>query len=387
MNFQVSGNNQIPNNFQNQNYENNEFNLFSSINLVDNLLDSLDKNLSESVYDLTRCFICLGQTEEPLSCPNCNNFACKKCLENYFNGQIIKNCPICKKRIFLNDFKKNEIISEIDKILNKNDTKKNKFEELSKLIKEKKDMWERNGEDLNIIINKILKYQDSLREYKKQFFLFLSECKSTVEKAFEEYNKKVEEIMNSLSKINKDVKNTIVKCNNIDQNNINNYYNDNKIKDLINEILSMERKHFNHKGDDNTEKLLNTPIKIYVSMNEYLIHTIVIKKQDLGLNFLYFKNNHKEIGDFELKYKPISFEGYKVSCALIINFKNNFNANFYITQNIKNINNVIRVYPMKFKSKIGKSYVYENTVYFDDFKDGKKDQVEIDIFALAFFVK
>ena len=42
---------------------------------------------------------------------------------------------------------------------------------------------------------------------------------------------------------------------------------------------------------------------------------------------------------------------------------------------------------MKFKSKIGKSYVYENTIYFDDFKDGKKDQVEIDIFALAFFVK
>ena len=40
--------------------------------------NTFDK-MSESVLNLTRCFICLCPALDPLKCPECNNFACKKC--------------------------------------------------------------------------------------------------------------------------------------------------------------------------------------------------------------------------------------------------------------------------------------------------------------------
>ena len=126
---------QLPSNSKNENFKSN---IKSSINLLDDILDSLDKDLSQSVIDLTKCFICLCQTDTPLSCPKCNNFACKKCLESYFNGVREKKCPLCKQNITLSSLKENEIVQEIQKIINKDDTKKNKVEELSRLIQEKK---------------------------------------------------------------------------------------------------------------------------------------------------------------------------------------------------------------------------------------------------------
>ena len=149
----------------------------------------------------------------------------------------------------------------------------------------------------------------------------------------------------------------------------------------------MERKHFNHKDEDNTEQLLNTQIKINVSMNEYHIHRIIINEKEFDFNCLYFKHRHHRIGEFELKYWHIDHDRYKASCRLIINFKYKTNACFYITQKIKDLNNVDGVYPMKLKSRNGKNYVYENVIYFGDFKNGKKDKIEIAIYALAFFVK
>ena len=83
------------------------------------------------------CFICLSPAQEPLSCPKCNNFGCKICLESYFRDDTTKPCPLCKQRINFNELKQNSVIKEIEEILNKDDTKKKKYDELANLILKK----------------------------------------------------------------------------------------------------------------------------------------------------------------------------------------------------------------------------------------------------------
>ena len=96
-----------------------------SIDLISNDIKTiLKKDLPDNVIDLTQCFICLSIVSHPLSCPKCNNFACKKCFENYFGNQLTKNCPLCKQSINKKDLKKNKTMREIEKIIYKEDTKK-----------------------------------------------------------------------------------------------------------------------------------------------------------------------------------------------------------------------------------------------------------------------
>ena len=70
-----------------------------------------------------------------MSCPKCNHFCCRKCFENFFQGQAIKKCPICKRDITFNELNKNTIIQEIENIINKvgnNAKKKKNYQNYSK---------------------------------------------------------------------------------------------------------------------------------------------------------------------------------------------------------------------------------------------------------------
>ena len=129
-------------------------NLTSSIITLDNLNESLNAHLSQSVFDLVNCCICLSPVEEPLTCPKCNNFACKKCLEMYFGNKKTKKCPLCKENIEIREMKENSIIKEIEKILNKSENNKNKFLELSRLIEQKKNEWENEHDNIKSLIEK-----------------------------------------------------------------------------------------------------------------------------------------------------------------------------------------------------------------------------------------
>jgi hypothetical protein len=195
-----------------------------------------------------KCFICLDTTVEPLSCPKCNNFACKKCLKNYFGGSISKKCPLCKQSINFNELKENKLIEEVENILNNGNKKEDKVKALSKLIEEKKRSWEDQDNSINIIIDKIIKYQQSLMDYKKEYELFLLNCRKVVEKSFDDYLAHIENLINSLLTFNNVSKETMIKYDKINERNKNYCFdNINAIKDLVNEILSMERKHFNKK--------------------------------------------------------------------------------------------------------------------------------------------
>ena len=92
--------------------EEEEKNLNNPFSLLNSFNESLNRDLSQSVFDLVKCFICYNQAVNPLSCPKCNNFACSKCLEMYFGNQRAKKCPLCKQIIELKELKTNEVYKD-----------------------------------------------------------------------------------------------------------------------------------------------------------------------------------------------------------------------------------------------------------------------------------
>ncbi len=363
-NFQIL-NSRLSLNNNNNRQENLRYEEEDSFSILKSLNESLNKDLSQSVLELVKCFICYNQAIDPKSCPKCNNFACSKCLEMYFGNQRAKKCPICKQKIELKELKKNDIIYRVEQILNKCESGKNKINELQNLIEEKKIVWEDQTKNINNILEKIFRYQESLQEYKREYELFFMNCQKVVEKTFEDYSKKTEELVNSLLCFNKLANESIVMYDNISKKNQNNYYNEKNIKSLVNELLNLERKHFNDKNNEETYKFLNTPIKIMPFINQYHIREMRINKNDImkfqKINTTGF--NYK-IGNYKLKY---SFDNeYNTKCEFSFTLKNKMNACFFVTQNKITQNGEQTVYPMKLINNENNIFNYECNISFDE---------------------
>ena len=168
---------QINENQENKPKEEKDF-LKDSIFFLDQVNNSIGNKLSQSVFDLVNCCICLNPAKDPLTCPKCNNFACKECLEKYFSNVIEKRCPLCKQLIKLKELKENKVIKEIEEILKKERNNKNKFEELSKLIIKKKENWENETNNTNNLIEKLCEFQDELSNYKSEYEFFFTNMMS-----------------------------------------------------------------------------------------------------------------------------------------------------------------------------------------------------------------
>ncbi len=129
-------------------------------------------------------------------------------------------------------------MTQIENIIYKDDTKANKIKELSNLYNKRKKIIEDNPND---IIDKLLKYQDNFKKYRKEYEIFFINWKNTIEKIFDEYDAKIKNMIDFLLKSSqikkKDGEST--KNNEIIEKSYNN------INSLVNEILSLERKNFN----------------------------------------------------------------------------------------------------------------------------------------------
>ena len=385
-NFQIlNAPNSVPNNLNQQ--ENNRYEEEDSFFLLKNLNESLNKDLSQSVLDLVKCFICYNQVDDPLSCPKCNNFACKKCLELYFGNQRSKKCPMCKQTIAMKELKKNDIISEVEKILNKGENKKNKIEELAALIEEKKNLWQYQADNITEILNRIFKYQESLEEYKKEYEIFFVKCQKVIEKTFEDYITKTEELVKSLLSYNKLATESIANYDMISKKNKDNYYNNKNIRDMINEIVNMERKHFNDKNYEETEKFVKSPIKVVPLISQLHIKEMIITKNDV-IKFPKITRTgfHYKVGDFKIVYSFNSENDYKSICEFSFNVKNNINACFLVTQNKVSKNGEQNVYTMKLIKNENNHYEYECEIPFDEFNINDKNSVKLKTDVLTFYV-
>ena len=147
-------------------------NNFNNFNFLNNLNQSLNKTLSQSVMDLLNCFVCWNPVIEPMSCPKCNNFACKQCLKAFFKNSNRNKCPLCKQMVDFKDFRNNDLIGKIADILDGSGNTKDKYNELSKLIEQAKSSWSKQTKDINAICDRIVKYKESLLEYRKGLMYF-----------------------------------------------------------------------------------------------------------------------------------------------------------------------------------------------------------------------
>ena len=386
-NFQIlNSRNSVPNNINHP--ENKRYEEEDSFTLLKSLNESLNKDLSQSVFELVKCFICYNPVVEPLSCPKCNNFACKKCLEMYFGNQRGKKCPICKQNIEQKELKKNEIIAKVEQILDKCESEKNKIDELAALIEEKKNSWEDQANDINTILNRIFKYQETLEEYKNEYELFFLNCQKVIQKTFQDYQTKTEELVKSLLSYNKMANDSIALYQSIYKKNKDNYYNDKNIKNMINEILSMERNHFNDKNHEETEKFLNSPIKIVPSINLFHIKEMRITKNDvIKFDNITKTGIHYKVGDFKLLYSFNIENGFKANCELSFTVKNKMNSCFYITQNKISQNGEQTVYPMKLTKNENYNFMYECYITFDEFELDNQNYITLKTDVLAFYIQ
>jgi len=383
-NFNLINNNFNNNNFGNQNNFFGENSIKSSLMFLEDLNNSINKNLSQSVFDLVNCFICLSPAQEPLTCPKCNNFGCKRCLESYFGSDSTKPCPLCKQSINLNELKQNVVIKEIEEILNKDDTKKNKYNELSQLILRKKQNCESQYSDVNNILDRLFKCQETLRKYKEEYDYFLVQMKQIIDKIFNNYSQKIENLINTLLSFSKMTDTTIKKYNDIESN----LYNNNNIKSLINEILSLERKQFNNNHNE-IEEFLNVPIKIVPSINLYHVKkdfffTDNFKRDDRQV----FTGLHFRIGNYTLSYIFQPNEK-RCLCRLYFTLKDDSKKMCFLITEVLAFNNKEIMIPMKLVEQDNKTYTYECTVFPDDINglmDGINKEFDLETQAIIFAV-
>lgn len=368
--------------------QNNKDNKNLDLDLLSNDLRSLLKNdLSDSIMNLTQCFICLSQAKFPVSCPKCNNFACKTCFKNYFGDEESKQCPLCKQYIQKSKLKKNKTIREIEKILYKEDSKTNKINKLSKLIEEKKNIWENQESYLNHIINKILKYQDNLKEYKNKYELYFISWKKIIDNIFEQFEKKITDLLDLLIKYNRkynnDFKNSILRYNQLkEKNKISN----NDINSLVNEIISMERNHFNQESKiknidgqniktipsniidgiiQKSKAFFITPIFIIPNISNYNIETLYIGKKELNKGNIKIKNYNVHVGYYQIEY-IFKDDKYSALCKLYI--KNDRKVSFFVIQKKVIDNKSYELISMK-DSSDSTHYIYETMVDFNEIKE------------------
>ena len=370
---------------ENNRYEEEEEKIFDNFSLLNSFNESLNKDLSQSVFDLVKCFICYNQAVDPLSCPKCNNFACSKCLEMYFGNQRAKKCPLCKQIIELKELKKNEVISDVENILNKVESHKNKIEELELLIKEKKNSWENQANNINSILNRIFKYQDMLKAYKKEYQIFLVNCQDVVQNTFEKYLKKTEEITQNLLNYNKLASQSIILYNNMSKRK----KDEKNIKDLINEIVNMERKQFNNKNQSHDEiiKFLNAPIKMIPIINQYYVKEITLYEKEIKeYNKITKTGIHYKIGDFQLVYTLNINEGYKVICEFSFKVKNGMNACFLASQTKIEKDLEQTLYPMQLVKHENDEFIYECYFPIDRNELGPHKWIKLKTDVLAFYM-
>jgi len=379
--------------------EKNDDNDNLSLDLISNHIKTSlkkDKDLSESVMDLTKCFICLGMARNPLSCPKCNNFACQDCLDQYFGNQFAKLCPLCKKTIIKSELKKNKTIRDIEKIIGKEDSKKNKINELIKLLNEKKKKWDETQEGyINTLINKVVQYQENLKEYKKNYELFFSTWKEQINRMFEKYEKKIEDLIELLIQYKQKYYNDL----SISINNSNKIIEKNKIssKDissLVNEIISIDRKYFNEetrkqKIDSKEDKISSfsfndvikkskeffiMPILIIPNISNYNIETLYISKKDILKGKINKKDYNVHVGYYQLIHE---FDRNKFTSHIKLYLKNDRDMAIFPVQKKVIDAKFFDIILMKNSSDLT-HYIYEAYIDLSELKNDEQKTIKME---------
>ena len=108
------------------------------------------------IKDALTCFICTLKVSQPLMCPQCKRMVCQKCIKKWYDEGHDK-CPYCQVQSsfenmislpFMEQLSQ-FFLKEIDNKNNKEKNKKNKIEDMNKIIDEDEDINENNNDIIN----------------------------------------------------------------------------------------------------------------------------------------------------------------------------------------------------------------------------------------------
>ena len=347
--------------------------------LIKELEEPINTNLSQSVMDIANCFICLSQAVNPLSCPKCYNFACELCFKKYFNREIVKKCPLCKQDIKFSQLKENKIISIIEDILNQDDSKNSKIEKLTKIIEEKRKIWEEQEDKYNKDLDRISKYKEAIKKYKEIYISYFESLIIIIINEFDSYLEKIDKLIQKLLSLKKFSIEAIKKYDEIKNNNQDKNHNNTNEKELINEIIYIEKKHF--------EDINLSGIKFNFKFIPYLFYTrvreTVIRKSDLS-SCLITKGKNKVLGEILLRYNYDPKNGYKIRS--ILSFKNHIckNPYFLFIQKARIKNYELPNMIMNLVRKTDNNYIYRNDISLNEFDKGEADEIIVKIEVIIF---
>ena len=95
--------------------------------------DNINNNTNQNPEELTKCYICLNQSVNPVICRFCGNMACKKCFTKWIESN--SKCAVCRKNIKKEDLISPPIIKNINNYINK--LEEEKSHEICKIHNEK----------------------------------------------------------------------------------------------------------------------------------------------------------------------------------------------------------------------------------------------------------
>ena len=74
-------------------------------------------NINQNPNELTKCYICLNQSVDPVICRFCGNMACEKCFYRWIETN--NKCAVCRKNIKKEDLISPPIIKNLNNYINK----------------------------------------------------------------------------------------------------------------------------------------------------------------------------------------------------------------------------------------------------------------------------
>ena len=77
----------------------------------------LSNNTNQIPKELTKCYICLNQSVDPVICRFCGNMACKKCFHRWIETN--NKCAVCRKNLKKEDLISPPIIKNLNNYINK----------------------------------------------------------------------------------------------------------------------------------------------------------------------------------------------------------------------------------------------------------------------------
>ena len=235
------------------------------------------------------------------------------------------------------------------------------------MAEEKKKFWDEQTFSVNKFIKKINDYKNIFVGYLNEEEIFFKNCLKMISNILINFDENINKLLDFLLSYNQTYGDSIKKFEDFKSKN-NNY--DNKIKEIIKGILSLERKHFNEKNKGEIETFLSDPKFCVPSLKSIQLNTVQLDKYNINFikeKTIKLRNSYLGVYEFKFLQNPITKD---VNCTFNFILKEDDDISAFVTLIKQDKEGYLKGFPLKFMKKEGQKYFYQSTIPFEEFKEG-----------------